>query len=123
MNITPITTPTFTSYQSPLKTYWKQGKLKDVKYGFYGDKITYDNFSLEHLRPHSAGGPTRLWNLVIASKDKNRGRGNSPLKDFVNIDIAKRYLSQFKDVDLPELNGKHYIKLITETLKKFGINL
>lgn len=74
MRIQPIQQPTF-QYNSPLKTLYRKGELP-VIYGFYGDRLTQKNVSLEHLKPHSKGGKTVLSNLVLASKQKNQARGN-----------------------------------------------
>ena len=58
---------TFSS-SSLLKKLWRQGKLPTVKYGFYGDRLTQENLSQEHLRPKSQGGKTEQRNLVLDRK-------------------------------------------------------
>ena len=85
MRIQPIppNSPTF-GYSHPLKTLYRQGKLP-VRYGFYGDKLTQKNVSLEHLKPHSKGGKTELSNLVLASKQKNQARGNALISNLAII--------------------------------------
>ena len=103
-----------------LKRLWDQGKLPTVKYGFYGDPLTPQNVTREHLEPASLGGTKRFGNIVLASKQKNNARGNKDIGLFANWDNAKRYLAQFKDVNLPELRGSRYIKAVIKTLKKLG---
>ena len=103
-----------------LKRLWDQGKLPTVKYGFYGDTLTPQNVTREHLEPASLGGTRRFGNIVLASKQKNNARGNKDIGLFANWDNAKRYLAQFKDVNLPELHGSRYIKAVIKTLKKLG---
>ena len=103
-----------------LKRLWDQGKLPTVKYGFYGDTLTPQNVTREHLEPASLGGTRRFGNIVLASKQKNNARGNKDIGLFASLDNAKRYLAQFKDVNLPELNGGKYIKAVIKTLKKLG---
>lgn len=107
--------PTF-GYSSPLKDLYRKGKLP-VKYGFYGDKLTKNNVSLEHLLPHSKGGKTTLDNLVLSSKQNNFKRGNSPLLEFINFENVKRYLNQFIGVKLKNFNGNEYIKNILKTIE------
>lgn len=114
---------TFTGYNSPLKTNWKNGKLPTVKKGFYGDILTQDNLSLEHLRPHSKGGKTDLANLVLASKNKNRERSNKDINEFINMKTVREYLSQFTNVRIKGFNGNNYIDMILSTLKKLGVNI
>lgn len=36
-----------------------------------------DDFDVDHIRPHSDGGPTRLWNLRATHPGCNRGRRTS----------------------------------------------
>lgn len=107
--------PTF-GYSSPLKDLYRKGKLP-VKYGFYGDKLTKNNVSLEHLLPHSKGGKTTLDNLVLSSKQNNFKRGNRPLSEFINFGNVKRYLNQFIGVKLKNFNGNEYVKNILKTIE------
>lgn len=119
MNIPPINQPiVFTGYKSKLKSLFKSGQLPTVKYGFYGDELTIDNCSVEHLEPHSKGGKTIEENLVLASKEKNRLRGNSHLKDFINKKAAIKYFSQFVDVVVGDFHGNRYIKGALKTINK-----
>jgi hypothetical protein len=108
--------PTFGS-SSLIKKLWREGKLPTVKYGFYGDKLTQENLSQEHLRPKSQGGKTELKNLVLASKRNNGHRSSKPLKDFINFDDMTRYLNQFIDVVVENFNGNKYIDSIRHTVK------
>lgn len=103
-------------YSSPLKTLWLKNKLPTVKYGFYGDELTKRNVSLEHLKPHSEGGKTKLSNLVLASKDKNNNRGNAPLENVIDIGATARYLAQFRNVKARDFNGNAYIIDIIKTI-------
>lgn len=104
-------------YSSPLKTLYKKGKLP-VKYGFYGDRLTLKNVSLEHLKPHSKGGKTKLDNLVLASKEKNHLRGDKDLKDFINMDCVMTYLCQFMGVKRRGFDGDEYIAGILRTIEE-----
>ena len=117
MIISPVepNEPTF-GYYSELKTLWRQGKLLSVRFGFYGDKLTQENLSLEHLRPKSKGGKTVLSNLVLASKRNNGHRSSKPLKDFINAETVAKYLNQFIDVQVEGFNGNKYIDAIWHTV-------
>ena len=119
MIVTPVkpTEPTF-GYTSPLKTLWRQGKLPSVKYGFYGDRLTQENITLEHLRPRSKHGKTELSNLVLATESNNVKRGSKPLINFLYWDNVERYLNQFKDINVEGFIGNQYIKAIMRTLNK-----
>ena len=121
MKIQPIppNSPTF-GYSHQLKTLYRQGKLP-VKYGFYGDKLTQKNVSLEHLKPHSKGGKTELSNLVLASKQKNQARGNADIRNFANKETIIKYLSQFIDVKIKDFDGNKYINGIIKTLTNLGV--
>ena len=94
MKIQPTTTsPTF-QYNSPLKTLWRKGELP-VRYGFYGDRLTQKNVSLEHLKPHSKGGKTELSNLVLEKKKKNMARGNVDIRNFANKEAIAEHIGEF----------------------------
>lgn len=121
MQVQPKYSPSF-QYNHLLKTLYKKGKLP-VKYGFYGGKLTFDNVSLEHLKPHSKGGKTSLANLVLATKENNSARSNLSLKNFISIDTVKKYLKQFRNVRVADFNGNNYIKKILDTLSRMGIEI
>ena len=119
MQIPPIDQPQIPfGYSSKLKTYYKRGKFPSVKYGFYGDRLTKDNVSLEHLLPHSKGGRTTLDNLVLASKQNNMARGNRDIANYLDPDNLKRYIEQFIPIKLPDFNGKQYVMDILKTINK-----
>ena len=115
----PPNSPTF-GYSHQLKTLYRQGKLS-VKYGFYGDRLTQKNVSLEHLKPYSRGGKTELSNLVLASKQKNQARGNEDIRKFANKETIVKYLSQFIDVKINNFDGNKYINGIIKTLTNLGV--
>lgn len=113
----------FLGYSSVLKSEWRKGHLPTVKKGFYGDKLTKCNLSLEHLKAKSKGGRTTLDNLVLASKEKNNLRGNDDIRNFFNKKFALNYLSQFIGVKTKKFNGDRYITSILKTLEELGIKL
>lgn len=114
--------PTF-GYSNILKTEWLKGNLKIVKKGFYGDELTKQTVSLEHLKPASQGGKTILPNLVLASKKMNQARGCDDLKKYVTKNDVVEYLRQFIGIKTKRFDGDEYISKIIETLKTLGINL
>ena len=113
MNVSPVSF----GYSHKLKTLYKKGKLPTVAEGFYGGKLSLDDVTLEHLKPHSKGGRTVLDNLVLATAENNHKRGNQPLKDFLNPEAMEKYLNQFKDVKLKNFDGNKYIEKIRKTVK------
>lgn len=114
MEIKPIKPVNF-GYNNKLKTLYLQGKIKP-KYGIYGDRLTKDTVSLEHLLPRSKGGKTQLDNLVLASFKMNNIRGNKPLENYLTPKNLVRYINQFVDIDIPEFNGKEYAVGILKTI-------
>lgn len=109
-------------YSNKLKTLFKQHKLPSVKYGFYGDELSIDNISLEHLKAKSKGGISRLSNYVLASQKNNQARGNDDILQHFDPKNAQRYLDQFKGIRLKGFNGDAYISMILKTLKDLGVN-
>lgn len=113
--------PTYTNnttfgYSHPLKTAWKRGQIPQVKRGFYGEKLTQRNVSLEHLLPISQGGKTQLNNLVLATKEANNARGDKPLSEYINYKAMGQYLDQFKNIKIKGFNGNKYIEMILKTV-------
>lgn len=123
MLIIPINPDITFGYHNVLKTQYLKGNLKSVKYGFYGDRLTRKNVSLEHLKAKSKGGKSELENFVLASKAKNQARGNKDIKPFVDKETAMRYLLQFVGIKVENFNGDNYIRAIIKTLKKLGVDL
>lgn len=121
MKILNNKSPNF-QYNHLLKRLYKSGNLP-INYGFYGGVLTPNNVSLEHLRPFSKGGKTTLDNLVLATKENNSARSNLPLKDFINIDMVRKYLAQFSGIKRSGFCGDSYIKKIKNTLLKMGIDI
>jgi 5-methylcytosine-specific restriction endonuclease McrA len=107
--------PSF-GYSHPLKTAWKKGQIPQVKYGFYGEKLTKKNVSLEHLKPISKGGKTEWSNLVLADNKINNARGDKPLEDYLNLKAMGKYLEQFKNIKIKGFDGNRYIAMILETV-------
>lgn len=114
-------------YNSILKDLFRAGKLPTVKYGLYGAKLTQKNVSLEHMRAHSKGGKNSLFNYALADKFMNSIRGNSDIRDFLDIDIAKKYFLQFKNILIQYkgqiFDGNLYIKGALNTLSKLGVDI
>ena len=108
----------FKSYNSILKTAWKQGKLPTVTKGIYGNILTPDNLSLEHIIPHSLGGATRLNNLMLAEKTANARRGIKPLMEVISYEQLMDYLKQFIGIKIKRFNGDEYIREILKTIER-----
>ncbi len=103
-------------YNSPLKTLWKKGKLDNVKYGLYGGELTKDNLSLEHLQAISSNGRTTLDNLALATKENNNKRGSEDIGKFLTFGMIRKYLRQFRGINVEGFNGDKYIAGIIKTL-------
>lgn len=114
MEITPINPVNF-GYNNKLKTLYLQGKIKP-KYGIYGDRLTKDTVSLEHLLPRSKGGKTQIDNLALSSQKMNNIRGNKPIENYLTPKHLIQYVNQFIDIDIPEFNGKEYVLGILKTI-------
>ena len=104
-------------YSHELKTLYKKGKLP-IEFDFYGSKLTKKNVTLEHLLPHSYGGRTTLDNLVLATRENNQARSNKPLEEFMDWYNINRYLKQFEKLQIGNISGKDYIKMILNTISK-----
>ena len=109
------------THNPDLKQLWDRGKLPEVKFGFYGDELTYDNISREHLIPKCQGGTKRFGNIVLASKIKNNGRSDKDIRLFATIETVKKYLKQFENIHILGFEGPNYIREVKKTLKILGM--
>jgi len=114
-----INSVSFNGYSHPIKTMWKRGKLANVTKGLYGETLTKQNLSAEHLLPVSKGGKTTLGNIALASTYMNNLRGTRPLNEVVTKQMAWDYISEF-------VNDKRkvvqlYIKEVYQTFKELGV--
>ena len=125
MKVTPVIIPPATvdyppnpnfGYSHPLKTAWKKGQIPQVKKGFYGERLTAKNVSLEHLKPKSQKGETKWHNLVLASNKINNERGDKSLSEYINYKAMGEYLDQFKNIKIKGFDGNKYIAMILETV-------
>lgn len=120
--IQPISKSTsFNGYQHPLKSLFKKGLMPSVVRGLYGEIINSANVSLEHLKPHSKGGATSLFNLALAERHKNSARGSHHLADFLSIEMLEQYLKQFNFRIKGLFDGFKYQKGVRETCIELGV--
>jgi hypothetical protein len=118
-------------YTTTLSKLWKEGKLPEVVKGFYGDILSHDPKSPqyatnEHLQPHSKGGKTSLYNIVLSSAENNNRRGNDPLTTVFDKHNAEEYLKQFEGLKveykkgnkIKMFNGDSYAENIRQTIKQ-----
>jgi hypothetical protein len=110
--------PVSFGYSNELKTLFKKGKLPSVIYDAFGEKLTPDNVSLDHIIPKSEGGLSKTANYMLATQYWNHLRGSKPLSGFLTPENLKRYLDQFVDVIVDGFNGNKYIKDVLKTLEK-----
>lgn len=111
-------------YKNRLKTEWLKGNLPELIHDFYdGSLLSKDTVTLEHLQPHSLGGKTTLSNLVLTSYQNNVKRGNRDIRNYINIENAKRYIEEAKKIKVKGINGEEYAKSLIERLKKLGVFL
>ena len=110
MLVQPTTNSPSFQYKHPLKTAYKMGLLKDVKFGLYGNRLTKDTVTLEHITPKSKGGKLTWDNLALADKVANNNRGTKPIDQFVTKEMWIKYLKQFINVKNKFVDGIEYIK-------------
>ena len=116
-------------YKSVLKTIYKENRLPSVQIDIYGGRLSKNNVTLEHLVPHSQGGPSALSNYALATKENNNGRDVGDLMNYTTLDTIKKYLNQFRNIIIKNedgtdrFNGNGYINMVNGTLKRMHINL
>lgn len=104
-------------FNSKIKKLFKQGKLK-LDYGLYGERLTKDNVSDEHIICKCFGGQTVETNIALASKEMNNRRGCKPIQDFVTIEMVNKYIERVMQNNLKEYDIEAYCKGILNTFSK-----
>lgn len=122
MLIQPMNPISF-GYKSIVKTLYKQGQLPSVVRDIYGQKLTPNNVTLEHIIPKSKKGASSLKNYALATAKANQERSSDPLLKHTTIENIKAYLEQFKGINKPQFNGDEYIKGVTNTLRRINIDV
>lgn len=107
----------FKGYQSILKTMWRQGLIPSVKKGLYGDELTQETISVEHLIPKCKGGRTELANTTLASRRLNNLRNAKPIGKFLTKQMLDDYCKQWEGIQVGKFNGHKYVEMIKQTLK------
>ena len=95
--------------------------MPSVIRGIYGELINPANVSLEHLKPHSKGGLTSLFNLALAERHKNSARGSHSLAEFLSTEMLEQYLQQFNFIIQGIFDGFKYQKGVRETCLSLGV--
>ena len=113
MIVQPTSNITFTSQ---IKKLYKKGRIK-LKYGLYGEELTKQNVSDEHIICKCYGGTNDLSNIALASKELNNLRGNNPIENFVTFGMIRQYLLQFKGIRCNGFDGNSYIRGIQDTFR------
>lgn len=108
-------------FYSHLKKLYKRGKIK-VDIGLYGDKLTLENVTDEHLLPKSFGGTNDLSNIALATRETNCRRGNRPIGFFLTLGMVRNYCKQFQGVKLKDFDGDAYVKAIKKTIRELVDN-
>lgn len=120
MRVTPAdnkSNPITFTYNHQLKTLFKKGKIK-LKYDIYGDRLTKQNCTLEHIECVSHGGKTVTANVALATARMNNARGNKPLSEFLNAEGLAYYCNYFLHFKIPEFDGVKYIRDLLETINR-----
>lgn len=117
MNVHAISNLTF---DSRIKKLFKSGKLK-LDYGLYGEPLTKENVSDEHIICRCYGGKTIESNIALASKEMNNRRGCQPIEKFVTIEMVNAYIERIRQNNIKGYDVEAYCQGIIKTFSKiFG---
>lgn len=117
MNVQAISNLTF---DSRIKKLFKSGKLK-LDYGLYGEPLTKENVSDEHIVCRCYGGKTIESNIALASKEMNNKRGCQPIEKFVTIEMVNAYIERIRQNNIKGYDIEAYCQGIIKTFSKiFG---
>ena len=106
--VQPISQLTF-QYNSILKDEFKRGAIKLTK-DITGKPINKKNVSLDHTIPKSKGGKSCLANYNLMNRLANMLRGNTPLRDVINLESLLEYILVMLNTDTGKFKGIDYLK-------------
>ena len=121
MSIPPINVSF--GYKHLLKTAFKEDRLPIIHDFYDGSILSKDTVTIEHLQPHSKGGKTTLSNIVLTSLFNNMKRGNKDIRDFIDIENAKKYIEDVRKINIKGINGESYAQSLINRLKSLGVKL
>lgn len=104
-------------FNSKIKKLFKQGKLK-LDYGLYGEPLTKENVSDEHIICKCFGGQTVETNIALASKEMNNRRGCKPIQDFVSVEMVNKYIERVMQNNIKGYDLEAYCNGILNTFSK-----
>lgn len=104
-------------FNSKIKKLFKQGKLK-LDYGLYGERLTKENVSDEHIVCKCFGGQTVETNIALASKEMNNRRGCKPIQEFVTIEMVNAYIERVMKNNIKGYDIEAYCNGILNTFNK-----
>ena len=104
-------------FNSKIKKLFKQGKLK-LDYGLYGERLTKENVSDEHIICKCFGGQTVETNIALASKEMNNRRGCKPIQDFVTVEMVNAYIERVMKNNIKGYDIEAYCNGILNTFNK-----
>ena len=94
-------------YSNILKTYFKQGKFKGLK-SFTGEELT--KVSLDHIIPHSHGGPSVTGNYILTNVKENTMRDTQSIDYYLDKNYKRIYITNIK---------KNIWKTLSKVMEKF----
>lgn len=116
MRITPIEQkPISFKLKTTLKTEWLKGNMPNVQFDIGGNRITAENITNGHMLAKSKGGASTLNNITLESLPYNMMKGNRPFSWFFDTKAFMKYCEEMQKINLPNFNGKEYVKGIIET--------
>lgn len=107
--------PTF-GYSWHVKKLYDKGKLPTVKFDISGRELTINNRTADHVIPKSKGGKLIDDNVMLATDEFNRLRGNRDIKDFITPEGFAKWAEQYLDVNVDGFVGSKYVKGIINTI-------
>lgn len=115
-NVNQNNNTVFCGYNSKLKKMYRQGKLPKNLVDMGGNKLNQENLSLDHIQPHSKGGPTTEDNLVLTTKKFNSLRGDRHILEVVTKENLIKWVKQY--LSLESIDGFDFRKYVIGVLNR-----
>ena len=62
-------------------------------------------------------------NIVLTKYANNVKRGNRDIRNYINIENAKKYIEDVKKIKIKGINGESYARSLINRLKSLGVHL
>lgn len=102
--------------KSILKTEYQKGNIPLEK-DFFGSPLTPKNVTIDHIKPKSKGGKSKLSNYILLTVENNNKKASRDIFEFAKEEDTEAYLNAIENANIDKNTCETYLKNVTRTLR------